>query len=147
MHRKVDSFAEVNPYFIKSKRLISLERKRFAGIIIDLSFDHFLAKNWNQYSSIDLDNFTRQVYSILQTNTDLYPDKLKFFVTKMSEEDWLGSYQTVEGIGRIMDRVSNRLKVKNTLPGSVEELIKNYEDLEKLFFLFFEDLKKFVHNL
>jgi len=147
MHRKVDSFAELNTYFLKSKRLISSERRRFAGIIIDLSFDHFLAKNWDLYSSIDIAGFTRHIYSVLLANTDFYTERLNFFVSKMAAEDWLGSYQTVEGIGKIMDRVSNRLKVKNNLPGSVEELIKNYDELEKHFFLFFEDLRKYVDKL
>lgn len=144
IHRKVDSFAEQHSLFIKSKTLISLPRRRFAGIIIDLCYDHFLAKNWNQFSPISLKDFTQNVYSVLLANNNLFPEKLNYFVNKMAAEDWLCSYDTKESIGKIMDRVSNRLKVKNNLPGSVKELIANYNELENLFFLFFKELTEFV---
>ncbi|MCK5077738.1 MAG: DUF479 domain-containing protein [Calditrichia bacterium] len=146
IHRKVDSFADQHPLFIKSKTLISQPRRRFAGIIIDLCYDHFLAKNWNQFSPISLKNFTQNVYSVLLANNNLFPERLNYFVNKMAAEDWLCSYDTTEGIGKIMDRVSNRLKVKNNLPGSIDELIANYDELEKLFFLFFKELTEFVGN-
>ena len=147
IHRKVDFFADQHPLFIKSKSLISPARRRFAGIIIDLCYDHFLAKSWKQFSAISLTDFTQNIYSVLLANNDLFPERLNYFVSKMAAEDWLCSYKTIDGISKIMDRVSNRLKVKNNLPGSVEELVTNYDELEKLFFLFFIDLTEFVKKL
>ncbi len=58
-HRKVDAYTDSNEKFLACKKLLRPDRRRFAGIIVDLSFDHFLAKNWSQYSNVELIKFTK----------------------------------------------------------------------------------------
>ncbi len=145
-HRKVDSFTDSHELILSSKRLISAERRRFSGIIVDLGFDHFLARNWSEYSSVDLGVFTKKIYDLLKDHENLLPDGLKSVVDRMVEEDWLGSYKELEGVGKALDRIARRFKRENNLTGAVEELVKNYKKLEENFRAFFPQLTSYVHS-
>jgi acyl carrier protein phosphodiesterase len=145
-HRKVDSFTDSHELVLMSRRLISPERRRFSGIIVDLGFDHFLARNWSEYSSVDLGVFTKKIYDLLKDHENLLSDGLKSVVPRMAEEDWLGSYKEIEGIGKALDRISRRFKRENNLTGAVEELVKNYKKLEENFRAFFPQLTSYVYN-
>ena len=149
-HRQVDLFTDSHENFLASKKMISAERRRFAGIIIDLSYDHFLAVNWSEYSSLELSGFIGDTYRLLMRHRKILPEKLQNFLPRMIDEDWLGSYRELEGIGRTLDRISGRLRRRfnreNTLSGAVEEIESNYSRLEDNFREFFPELITFVKN-
>lgn len=150
-HRKVDVFTDSHEMFLASKRLISPQRRRFAGIIIDLAFDHFLTRNWSSYSSEDLTGLIENTYELLRRHRGILPEKLQLFLPRMIDEDWLGSYRELEGIGKTIDRISGRLKRRfkreNTMTGSLEEVELNYDALEQNFNEFFPELVSFVEDL
>lgn len=150
MHRRVDAFTDSHEKFLASKRLISKERRRFAGIIIDMSFDHFLAKNWSSYSSVELSDFINKVYNLLIKHASTLPNRLRLFIPRMIEEDWIGSYERLEGIGKSLDGISRRLKKRfdrdNSLLGAVEEVEANYRELESNFKVFFPKLVLYVER-
>lgn len=150
-HRKVDVFTDSHDMFLASKKLISPQRRRFAGIIIDLAFDHFLARNWSSYSSEDLAGFIGNTYDLLIRHRGILPERLQQLLPRMIDEDWLGSYGELEGIGRTLDRISGRLKRRfkreNTMRGSLEEIVRNYDGLEQNFNDFFPELVSFVEDL
>lgn len=149
-HRKVDIFTDSHKKFLESKELISPERRRFAGVILDLAFDHFLAKNWREYSDTELNNFIQDVYDMLKHNSEILPVKLASFLPRMIHEDWLGSYKQIEGISLVIDRISNRLERKfnrkNSLRGASGEIEANYEALEHNFEEFFPDVINYVQD-
>jgi len=143
-HRKIDSFTDSHSIVIESKKLINQPRRRYAGIIVDVSFDHFLAKNWSDYSNEGLSAFIERVNRVLIDHIHLLPEKLKLIIPRMVAEDWLGTYKTVEGIGSILDRISGRLTNGNKMSGAVSELEFNYEKLEQNFKVFLPELMAFV---
>jgi len=149
-HRKIDIYTDSHRKFLESKKLISPERRRFAGIILDLTFDHFLAKNWRAYSDSELGPFTQGVYEMLRNNTPILPIKLVSFLPRMIQEDWLGSYRKLEGVSLVIERLAKRLerkfKRKNTLQGASREIEENYRELERNFEEFFPELIGFVEN-
>jgi acyl carrier protein phosphodiesterase len=152
MHRKVDAFTDAHDMVLKSRTLFSSKRRRFAGIIIDVVFDHFLAKNWSVYSTQELNAFITKSYSILRRYRNILPGDLKFVVPRMIEEDWLGSYRYLDAIGIILDRISKRMvrrfNRENDLHGAIDEVRLNYNDLEANFESFFPELISYVegHN-
>ncbi len=150
-HRKVDAFTDAHEMVLKSRKLFSSKRRRFAGIIIDVVFDHFLAKNWSSYSELELDTFTAKSYSILKSYRRLLPGDLKFAVPRMIEEDWLGSYQYLDAIGVTLDRISKRIERRfnrqNNLHGAIEEVRLNYDELRGKFESFFPKLISYVESL
>ncbi|MDY6901993.1 MAG: ACP phosphodiesterase [Cyanobacteriota bacterium] len=140
LHRKIDSFTDSHPIFRSSKRLIGLDRRRFSGIMIDVFYDHFLAKNWSNYSSIAIDDFTHHVYQVLQENKKILPERLKNILPDMISHDWLASYREISTIDRAINGLSRRIKRNNNLFGGVEELFLNYQQLQTDFSMFFPEL-------
>ena len=147
IHRRIDSFSDSHEKVFESKRLISPKRSRFSDIIIDVCFDHFLARSWSEYSNEELADFTRKVYVLLSKYSHILPYKLRSIIPKMIEEDWLGSYQYIEGIGQIMDRVSRRLTRGEGMLGAVKELETNYEKMEENYKSFFPELIAYVEGI
>ncbi|HEY4482473.1 MAG TPA: ACP phosphodiesterase [Candidatus Brocadiaceae bacterium] len=147
IYRRIDSFSDSHEKVLESKRLISPKRRRFSSIIIDVSFDHFLARDWSEYSNEHLPDFTKKVYMLLCKYSHILPYKPRSIIPKMIEEDWLGSYQYIEGIGQIMDRVSRRLTRGEGMLGAVKELETNYEKVEENFKSFFPELIAYVEGI
>lgn len=138
MHRKLDSFTDSNPVFLGSKRRVSRENRRFAAVLIDMFYDHFLAKNWNQYSQITLEEFACNFYDILKRYSYCLPEKLTRRMSYIIEENWLLSYKDIDGIKIAIDRISLRFaKSNHPLVNPIDELIKNYDNLETDFKEFF----------
>ena len=147
IHSRIDSFSDSHEKVFESKSLISPKRSRFSGIIIDVCFDHFLARSWSEYSNEELADFTRKVYVLLSKYSHILPYKPRSIIPKMIEEDWLGSYQYIEGIGQIMDRVSRRLTRGEGMLGAVKELETNYEKMEENYKSFFPELIAYVEGI
>jgi len=147
LHKQVDRYTDLHDIVRKSKQLISPVNKRYAGIIVDVFYDHFLAKNWSNYSSVPLNSFTSNVYQVLQDNYEILPDSLKRVAPTMIAENRLMSYVKISGMSTALKRISERLKRENSLENAVEDLKANYERFEADFVNFFPDLTDYVHTL
>jgi len=144
LHRKVDSYTDAHPQVRVSRGRMSAARRRFAGIIVDMCYDHFLARHWAEYSSVPLADFARDTYSLLLRQEASLSTETRSAVRRMAEQDWLTSYREPEAIATALNRMSQRLKRENTLAGSVEELMSNYAGLEADFRGFFPDVISLV---
>ncbi len=137
-HRRADHFTDSHEVFAASRRLVSPPRRRYAGVIIDVLYDHFLAKSWGQYCSRTLDEFVGRVYENLGRHADVgLPQPVPMVIEKMVREDWLRSYRTAEGIDRTFRRISRRLQRENNLDTAAQELEQNYDLLQDHFHSFF----------
>lgn len=147
LHQKVDIYTDSHPVVRRSKKLISSVNRRYAGIIVDVFYDHFLAKNWLDYSSIALQDFTLKVYKILQDNEAILPESLKKNLENIIRRNLLMSYAEIKGINFALQRISLRLKRENSLGSASEELTEKYEQFEADFQRFFPDLISYVKRL
>lgn len=146
LHRRIDSFTDAHPVTAASRARISPERRRFAGIMVDLFYDHFLALHWDQHAREPLDAFTARVYALLKEHDAVLPERLRSIAPGMARSDWLASYARVESIHAALDRMSLRLKRQNRLAGAGLELEANYAALETDFHAFFPDLVRFAQT-
>ena len=146
LHRKIDSYTDSHPVVRNAKHLISLERRRYAGVLLDVFYDHFIAKYWMNYSSITLKDFSKKVYNILWENQLILPERLRLAVPKIIEQDWLNSYQEISGIELAVNRLARRAKNGNVLAGGVEELKAHYQEIDYSFQNFFPDLVIYVKS-
>ncbi|MEQ8154368.1 MAG: ACP phosphodiesterase [Clostridiaceae bacterium] len=138
MHRKLDSFTDSNPFVLESKKRISKENRRFAGVLVDLFYDHFLAKNWSEYSSIPLEEYADNFYGILKRHSSSLPDKLLRRMPVMIEENWLLSYKDISGIEKALERIARKFSESSRpLVDPVDELMRNYKSLQNDFQSFF----------
>lgn len=144
LHRKIDSFTDSHGIFLSSKRLIRQEYRRYAGIMIDLFYDHYLARHWQQFSDIPLERFTQQVYEILDSYRAILPAPLLSILPRMSQDDWLSSYRETWAIEAALHGVARRLRHKEALLHAVDELSRNHAALQAHFFDYFPQLIDFV---
>ena len=146
LHRKIDAYTDSHPMTRASRELYSRTRRRFAGIIVDLCYDHFLYRHWSEFSDVIIDQFISRVYEILMTHRALLPARLEAMVPVMIHEDWLGSYRDLIGVEKALRRLSVRVTKGDRLLGAIEEVKLHYRRLEANFLIFFPDLIHFVQN-
>jgi acyl carrier protein phosphodiesterase len=144
LHRHIDTYTDAHPVVAGSRARVSPARRRYAGILVDLFYDHFLARHWSDYSDLPLEGFTARVYAVLRHRHALLPTRLQFIAPRMAAADWLASYRHVDAIGVALDRIGERLKRGNALLGSGAELTANYDAFEADFRRFFPDVVGFV---
>jgi acyl carrier protein phosphodiesterase len=145
-HRKVDIYADSHEKTVSSRNLFSREKRRFAGIIMDICYDHFLSKHWSKYSDIALPEFIDHVYDLLQKYQDIFPQRLKSVLPLLISQNWLGTYVTLKGVEITLNRIAKRISRENSLEGSLSEIRSNYADLETNFLAFFPDLVAFAKS-
>jgi acyl carrier protein phosphodiesterase len=144
LHRRIDSYTDGHAQVRVSRSRMSPARRRFAGIMVDIFYDHFLATHWAAYSSVPLADFAREIYAILQRpQVELPPSALRT-ASRMVEQDWLTAYRELRMVDAVLNRMSRRLRRENPLLGSAEELVRNYRELESDFRRFFPELVEFV---
>lgn len=140
LHRRIDSYADTHPAFQRSRARVSAARRRYAGVMVDMFYDHLLASHWQAYSTQALTQYSRAVYDLLDANAALLPERLGQVRIWMRKDDWLCGYRTLEGTGDALDRIArHRLSRPGTLPGAIEELAKDYQGFRADFLEFMSD--------
>ncbi|OPJ65623.1 ACP phosphodiesterase [Clostridium chromiireducens] len=148
MHKKLDTFTDSHPNFANSRERISSANRRLAGVLIDIFYDHFLAKNWSDYSSVSLEEYADNFYKILKKYSYCLPDKLTRRMPFMIEENWLLSYRDISGIQVAVDRISKRFSnTRHPLVNPIDELINNYEGLQNDFKCFYPEAIQYANKL
>lgn len=126
LHRRIDSFTDAHPLVQRSRERVSPQRRRYAGIMIDMFYDHLLASHWQMFSDQPLEQFTRDIYALLLAQQPLIPEQAWPTISHMAEHDWLANYARLASLHRALDNISLRLKRANPLPGSAIELEQDY---------------------
>jgi acyl carrier protein phosphodiesterase len=143
LHRKIDSFSDAHAITRRSRNRISPLRRRFAGIIIDVCYDHFLSRHWPQFNTTDLKAFADRVYVVLSRNRALLPERLSRILPRMIAENWLEGYIHLDKVGDALDRIASRLTRGDMFMQAVSEIESNYKALDCDFLAFFPDLVAF----
>jgi len=146
LHRAIDSYTDAHPVFRQSTKRLHAVYHHYAGVIVDIYYDHFLAKNWAQYHQVPLSEYVSEFYRSLEDNFHVLSEGTKKIVPYMIQNDWLGSYATVDGIGKILLQMDHRTKYKSGMKQSVNELREFYPEFEAEFTLFFDSLMAFAKD-
>jgi acyl carrier protein phosphodiesterase len=111
MHRAIDSFSDRHPAVLRSKRVLAAEYGRLSGVIVDVFYDHVLARRWSDHHPRRLSDFTQQVYRTLNANLHRLPAPVHPLVANMSRGDWLQGYASERGIERALQGIAWRRPV------------------------------------
>ena len=141
LHRAIDTFTDAHPVFRQSTKRLHANYHHYSGIIVDIFYDHFLAKNWENYSNESLENYTERFYQSLRDNHNFLTEKTQKMVPYLIDQNWLLSYQTIEGIEDVLIRMDNRMKRDSNMRFSVAELRTFYVEFENEFTTFFDEIK------
>jgi acyl carrier protein phosphodiesterase len=142
LHRSIDSFTDMHPIYRQSKHRLHEKYGHYSGVIMDIFYDHFLAKNWSNYSDEKLEVFADNFYHLLKDNYDVLTEKVKNMIPYMFARNWLVSYASIDGLQMIMFHMDHRTKNRVDMHESIVELKKYYTEFENEFTLFFEELRQ-----
>lgn len=143
LHRAIDRYTDAHAIPRASRALVEPGRRRFAGILVDVFYDHFLARHWARFCATPLTDYTTQVYAALQRHRAIFPGRLQRILPYMSGDDWLGSYGEIEAVDAALNGIARRFRRfprARALAGAVTELERNYFSLETHFLAFFPQL-------
>lgn len=143
LHRQIDSFTDAHPVSRRSKRRLHDRYGLFRGIIIDIFYDHFLAKNWKEYSAMDLKQYSENFYELLVKHEEVLPQKVVMLSNYMIRDNWLLSYADIDGIAQVLNGMNRRTGSISEMDRAVEDLEEHYQEFENDFRLFFRDLCEF----
>jgi acyl carrier protein phosphodiesterase len=146
LHRHIDTYTDSHPIVRKSKDLIRSNHGHWSGVVMDLYFDYFLAKNWNDYHPQPLLDYVSDFYADLLEYYEILPTKVQRFLPIMLEHNWLGNYGHIKGIDTIFKQMHRRTGSKSTMEHAVEDLVKHEEALEKYFRSFMKDIQKMIET-
>ena len=148
LHRRIDSFADSHPAFRRSRGRVSAARRRVGGVMVDMFYDHFLARHWAQFSEQALGDFTADTYRMIALHPEPLPPAFGPVFERMRAHDWLASYQDAAVVALALDRMAEfRLRRPNPLAGAGEELLAGYAGLEADFFEFLPDARAFAGSV
>ena len=146
LHRAIDTFTDAHQIFRSSTKRLHPNYHHYSGIIVDIFYDHFLAKNWKKYSDETLDDFADNFYDSLKKNYHLLSKKTQDILHYITTQNWLVSYKNVNGIEQILTQMDKRMAGKAIMRKSVTELLTYYEDFENEFTSFFSELITFSNQ-
>jgi acyl carrier protein phosphodiesterase len=140
LHREIDWFTDTHAVVKKSKDRLRPKYRHYSGVIVDIFYDHFLAKNWGNYSSDLLPDFAEACYATIQQHEAILPEEAKYMMPYMINGNWLVNYSKLEGIQKALSGMARRTRFESKMEESVADLRENYEDFKKEFEVFFPDL-------
>lgn len=142
LHREIDHFTDTHEVVKLSKERLRPGYRHYSPVIVDVFYDHFLAKNWDRYSSKKLEQFTIDFYQMLEGHKGTLPDPARHMFTYMKRDNWLFNYRQTEGIHRALSGMSRRTSFESRMEHAVKDLKKNYDQFEAEFLTFFPDLQQ-----
>jgi acyl carrier protein phosphodiesterase len=147
LHRRIDSFADSHVAFRASRQRMSAARRRYAGVLVDMFYDHLLARHWSRFHPQPLKVFTGESYALLRLRAAHLPPRLASFLPSMEGDDWLASYAEVDTIAYALERMSQRIVRTNPLAGAAEELQRDYAAFEADFLAILPDSAAFAAGI
>ncbi len=146
LHRAIDSYAETNPAFCRSRARFSPQRRRYAGILVDIFYDHLLAQNWAALHHQTLHSYSSFVYGLIGVRLKDLPSEAHGALKMMAHEDWLSSYAHIEGIADVLQRMSHRARQPNPLAHGEQEFLADIDGFTSDFEEWLVTTQEFAQN-
>lgn len=143
LHRLIDAYTDQHPDIIELRRQLPPRLRRYAGILIDLSFDHFLSQHWSRYSDVRLQEFNDTVYNNLITRDNTFSPPASAMASRLIEHDILGLYDNWETVTATARRIGERFKRHNPFLNIELELTPSRDSMESTFIDFYPELLEF----
>lgn len=140
LHRSIDSFTDTHPITRQSSKRLYPKYRHYSRVIVDIYYDHFLAKNWASYYHVPLQEYTEEFYDLLLENLHRLPEAIQQMTPYMISDNWLLSYKELDGIERVLRGMNRRTSHKSGMDLAIEDLKEYYIEFEKEFTSFFDEL-------
>lgn len=140
VHRAIDNFTDTHEVVLETRALLYPYFSKYAAVVQDVFYDHFLALNWERYSTDSFHGFIADVYRQLRANEKWMNERALLTLQYMHSQDWLGSYIFPEGIDRALKGLGRRAKFHSNMENSLPALEKNFDEIHSQFHAFYPEL-------
>ncbi|MDG1714931.1 acyl carrier protein phosphodiesterase [Lacinutrix sp.] len=143
LHRQIDTFTDAHKTVRLSTKRLHKNYSHYFGVIVDILYDHFLAKNWSKYCNLPLAEYVDNFYISLENNFEILPKRIQKMMPYMIADNWLLSYASIEGITKVLEGMNRRTQNRSQMNLAVNELQEFYNEFEDEFTCFFDELINF----
>jgi acyl carrier protein phosphodiesterase len=144
LHRFIDHYTDNHPITAEARAIIRPQFRKYAGVVLDVYFDHFLGVHWQHYHPIPLPQFVDNAHLLLDDFEPQMPEKMQYFFKYMKMHQWLLNYRNHEALDRIFKGMARRTPFESNMEMAVPVLQKNNKALEAAFRAFFPELEQAV---
>ena len=144
LHRAIDNYTDCHPMIREMKSFFKPDYRLYAGALVDVACDHFLANDEREFGSgKDLLNFTEDCYAQLNSLQDQLPDDFVLVFQSMRTHNWLYNYRFERGLEQSFRGLSRRSKYLKETATAFRIVNEQRDELNKLYREFFPQLKAF----
>lgn len=140
LHRAIDAFTDSHPLFIQSKNRLAPNYRKYAGVVTDMFYDHFLSAYWENYSQEKIEAYTSRMYRIVMKRFFILPLKTQSILPFMAKDNWLKGYGTTEGLSRALSGMAKRTPFESGMENAIIDLKNDYELYKEEFEEFFPEI-------
>lgn len=146
LHRSIDYYTDNHPIVKQSKNRFSEKYHKYSGILIDIYYDHFLAKEWEVFSTVPYNEYLLTLKEGLLKDMVHFSDEIQEFIPRFMDHGWMNSYPTLQGIENVLTGM-----VKHTsLPDKTDDAIKIFEmyynNFREEFYDYFPQLVDYIED-
>jgi acyl carrier protein phosphodiesterase len=147
-HRAVDRFTDSHDKISSIKKRFSQGRRRFAGIALDVYFDHLLMTHWQEFDARNLEHVIAEFYARMRRGQPMMPgQEMRRVTSRMITYDWFGSYRDLDSVAQALDRIAMRIRFANGFANAIEDLVRNEDEILDVFLDFYPELTAHVKSL
>ena len=143
LHRAIDAFTDRHPALTALRRRFPAGARRYAGILLDLSFDYYLSRHWDDFSSTAQGEFSRAVYGVLARRSPELSEPARRMAGRLEEYDLLMQYRHWDTVTAAASRIGARLSRPNPLHRAADLLQPLHGELEHTFLVYYPELQRF----
>jgi acyl carrier protein phosphodiesterase len=146
LHRKIDTFTDSHPVVRQTVSKLRKSSGKYAPVVSDVIYDHFLASLWKEYSPVSLKDYAHEKYTFLTLHKDEMPENMQELLKYMIRQNWLVHYAELKGIAKTLKSMSKRVHFANNMATAILDLESDYTSFSEDFRLFFPDMIAFVEK-
>lgn len=143
LHRAIDHFTDTHPIVRQSVSRLQPTFRKYAGVVADIYFDHYLALHWKSYSEVELQDFASHVYMVLLKRYTILPPRTKRILPWMIAQNWLVGYANLNDLQRVFNGMSRRTSFYSGMEDAVDFLRLHYDEFHQDFVEYFPHLMLF----
>lgn len=146
LHRNIDSFTDSHEMFITGRRRLAEHHDKYSPVVLDILYDYLLARNWNKYSDVSLDDHAKESYSIFEKYASVFVENEVMYIPKMISHNFLQSYANEDKVRYVLSRMDDRTKFDSNFYLAMDHLLEDYDSYETEFNSFFPDIIAMVRK-
>lgn len=145
LHRAIDAFTDRHPAFVQSKQRVRGELRRFAGVLVDVFYDHLLLQRWDELSpDVPAARFAATVYDDLDRHRAVLPPRLLHVLPRMVENRWLEQARDEDGVERVLGRIGMRMRRDVAIERGIDSLRADRDGFAADFAAFWPEVRAFA---